>query len=94
MIYLVRQAKAPAYASDAKRFFAMRDSAGGQIAQMLTLSASGELPGADESKIVDELNSAQGAAMELGGYYFPSEEKVQQAMRSSETFNQALARLS
>jgi isocitrate dehydrogenase len=31
--------------------------------------------------------------MELGGYYFPDEEKVQAAMRPSETFNQALASL-
>lgn len=30
---------------DTERFFMMGDSAGGQIAQMLTLSASGELPG-------------------------------------------------
>ena len=48
----------------------------------------------EESKIVDELNSVQGKAMELGGYYFPDEEKVQQAMRPSETFSQALASLS
>ena len=47
----------------------------------------------EESKIVDELNSVQGKAMELGGYYFPDEEKVQQAMRPSETFSQALASL-
>jgi isocitrate dehydrogenase len=48
---------------------------------------------AEESKIVDELNAVQGKAMELGGYYFPDEEKVQAAMRPSETFNQALASL-
>ena len=48
----------------------------------------------EESKIVDELNSVQGKAMELGGYYFPDEEKVQQAMRPSKTFSQALASLS
>ena len=48
----------------------------------------------EESKIVDELNSVQGKTMELGGYYFPDEEKVQQAMRPSKTFSQALASLS
>ena len=48
----------------------------------------------EESKIVDELNSVQGKAMELGGDYFPDQEKVQQAMRPSETLSQALASLS
>ena len=46
---------------------------------------------AKESNIVDELNSAQGKAMDLGGYYFPNEEKVAAAMRPSSTFNEALS---
>jgi len=46
-----------------------------------------------ESKIVDELNSVQGPAMDVGGYYFPDESQVQNAMRPSSTFNAALARL-
>ena len=49
---------------------------------------------AKESQIVEELNSAQGKAMDLDGYYFPSEEKVAAAMRPSATFNEALANLS
>ncbi|WPJ97932.1 NADP-dependent isocitrate dehydrogenase [Coraliomargarita algicola] len=48
---------------------------------------------ADEAKIVDELNSAQGVAMDIGGYYRPVLEKVQAAMRPSATFNALLAAL-
>lgn len=48
---------------------------------------------ANESKIVDELNAAQGVAMDIAGYYRPSDELAGKAMRPSETFNQALAAL-
>jgi len=48
---------------------------------------------ANEAKIVDELNSAQGVAMDIGGYYRPELEKAQAAMRPSATFNAALAAL-
>nr|MBF0222495.1 NADP-dependent isocitrate dehydrogenase [Desulfobulbaceae bacterium] len=41
----------------------------------------------NEAKIVDELNVAQGAPVDLGGYYFPDEKKAEQAMRPSATFN-------
>ena len=44
----------------------------------------------DEAKIVDELNSAQGQAMDIGGYYHPDKEKASQAMRPSSTFNTVL----
>ena len=43
-----------------------------------------------ESKIVDELNTVQGKAMDVSGYYFPDESAVQKAMRPSSTFNAAL----
>ncbi len=46
-----------------------------------------------ETLIVDELNSTQGKAIDLGGYYHPNLELVSQAMRPSETFNQALSQL-
>jgi len=46
-----------------------------------------------ESVIVDELNAAQGRAMDLGGYYQPDVDKVASAMRPSATFNAALAAL-
>ncbi|MGC6423574.1 MAG: NADP-dependent isocitrate dehydrogenase [Lentimonas sp.] len=48
---------------------------------------------AGEAKIVDELNSAQGVAMDIGGYYRPDEALAAKAMRPSETFNAALAAL-
>jgi len=41
----------------------------------------------NEQKIVDELNAAQGSAVDIDGYYFPSEEKASSAMRPSATFN-------
>lgn len=45
----------------------------------------------NESQIVDELNSAQGSAVDVGGYYQPSDELCAKAMRPSKTFNDALA---
>ncbi|MCB0978462.1 MAG: NADP-dependent isocitrate dehydrogenase, partial [Acidimicrobiales bacterium] len=48
---------------------------------------------ANEAKIVDELNSVQGAPVDLGGYYQPDPAKASAAMRPSETFNEILATL-
>ncbi len=48
---------------------------------------------ANESKIVDELNTVQGMPMDIGGYYRPELKKVQDAMRPSTTLNAALAAL-
>ena len=45
----------------------------------------------NEAKIVAELNDAQGPATDLGGYYFPSEEKAANAMRPSATLNSIIA---
>lgn len=41
----------------------------------------------NEAVIVDELNAAQGDAVDIGGYYYPSAEKADLAMRPSATFN-------
>ncbi len=41
----------------------------------------------NESKIIDELNSAQGKSVDFGGYYRPDKELVSQVMRSSTTLN-------
>jgi len=46
--------------------------------------------GENEAKIVDELNAAQGQAVELGGYYRPDRAMIDRAMRPSTTFNAAL----
>ena len=40
-----------------------------------------------EPTIVAELNSAQGRAVDLGGYFLPDPEKAEAAMRPSPTFN-------
>ncbi|MGB3774644.1 MAG: NADP-dependent isocitrate dehydrogenase [Leeuwenhoekiella sp.] len=41
----------------------------------------------NKEKILGELLNAQGQEVDLGGYYFPDEEKVSAAMRPSPTFN-------
>jgi isocitrate dehydrogenase len=41
----------------------------------------------NESKIVGELNDAQGVEVDLGGYYHPDETKANAAMRPSPTLN-------
>jgi isocitrate dehydrogenase len=43
--------------------------------------------GDNETKIIDELNSAQGQPVDIGGYYRPDHEKTTRAMRPSATFN-------
>ena len=40
-----------------------------------------------------ELNGVQGAAVDLGGYYFVDREKADAVMRPSETFNAAIETL-
>ena len=40
-----------------------------------------------ENIIIEELNSAQGKKLDLGGYYDPDEKKVTEAMRPSATLN-------
>ncbi|OYU11607.1 MAG: isocitrate dehydrogenase (NADP(+)) [Comamonadaceae bacterium PBBC1] len=44
-----------------------------------------------ETTIVGELNAVQGHPVDIGGYYFPSQEKLQAIMCPSPTFNAALA---
>ena len=44
----------------------------------------------NESKIVAELNDAQGKPVDIGGYYFTDLAKIEAAMRPSATFNAAL----
>ncbi|MDA7873706.1 NADP-dependent isocitrate dehydrogenase [bacterium] len=43
-----------------------------------------------EVTIVEELNAAQGTAVDIGGYYQPDAAKTALAMRPSDTFNHAL----
>ncbi|MCK5072339.1 MAG: NADP-dependent isocitrate dehydrogenase [Bacteriovoracaceae bacterium] len=47
----------------------------------------------NESSIINELNEAQGKAVNLGGYYYPDSEKTVKAMRPSNTFNEILSSL-
>lgn len=44
----------------------------------------------NEKNIVDELNAAQGSAVDIDGYYLPDEIKVVAAMRPSATLNAAI----
>ena len=43
--------------------------------------------GANEEKIIEELNDAQGQPVDIGGYYHPNHEMSAQAMRPSATLN-------
>ena len=43
-----------------------------------------------EATIIEELIAVQGQAMDIGGYFYPDEEKVSAAMRPSPTFNAIL----
>ena len=45
---------------------------------------------ANEQKIVEELNGAQGPPQEIGGYYLPDPALAEQAMRPSATLNQII----
>lgn len=49
--------------------------------------------GDNEAAIIDELNSVQGVAMDVGGYYKPNAEKAAAAMRPSKTFNEILSKV-
>ena len=44
----------------------------------------------NESKIVDELNNAQGKPVNFGGYYHPNKEQVSKVMRASDTLNSVI----
>jgi isocitrate dehydrogenase len=50
--------------------------------------------GANEDKVVAELNAVQGKPVDIGGYYHPDLDKVSRAMRPSTTLNAALGLLS
>ncbi|SJN27941.1 Isocitrate dehydrogenase [NADP]; Monomeric isocitrate dehydrogenase [NADP] [Microbacterium esteraromaticum] len=45
---------------------------------------------AKESQIVEELKAVQGSPVDIGGYYRPDVEKVEKAMRPSETLNSVI----
>ncbi|MDN5565776.1 MAG: NADP-dependent isocitrate dehydrogenase [Psychrobacter sp.] len=47
----------------------------------------------NEQAIVEEMNSAQGKAVDIKGYYLADEALAEQAMRPSKLFNEALASL-
>ena len=46
-----------------------------------------------EEQIVSELSEAQGSPVDIGGYYRPDPERMEAAMRPSQTLNQALEEL-
>ena len=48
---------------------------------------------ANEERIVDELNAAQGAPVDIAGYYAPDDELTAREMRPSASFNEILASL-
>ncbi|MDX1489956.1 MAG: NADP-dependent isocitrate dehydrogenase [Pseudohongiellaceae bacterium] len=58
-----------------------------------TFKPVAEFLAANETKIVEELNNAQGKPVDIGGYYQPDFEKASKAMRPSATLNEALGLL-
>ncbi len=44
----------------------------------------------NEDKIIDELSAAQGAAVDIGGYYLPADDLAESAMRPSATLNEII----
>ena len=60
------------------------------IALKNTFASVAEQLTAKENLIVQELNSAQGKPVDIGGYYYPNEELAARAMRPSKTFNQII----
>ena len=48
----------------------------------------------NETKIMEELNAAQGQPMDIGGYFLPDDEKASNAMRPSSSFNRIIQNLS
>ncbi|OBH18760.1 MULTISPECIES: NADP-dependent isocitrate dehydrogenase [unclassified Mycobacterium] len=54
-------------------------------------AALAESLGQNEDTIVAELAEAQGEPVDIGGYYYPDNEKTTAVMRPSKTFNEALA---
>jgi isocitrate dehydrogenase len=52
-------------------------------------SLADELAAAEE-QIVEELNSAQGSGVDIGGYYWPDKQRMAEAMRPSATLNRAI----
>ena len=48
---------------------------------------------AAESKITAELFAAQGKPVDIGGYYFPDDDKCDAAMRPSATLNAIIDRM-
>lgn len=47
----------------------------------------------NETKIIKELNNAQGSTVDIGGYYIPDEKLVNKSMRPSKTFNNILTKI-
>ena len=46
---------------------------------------------ANEKAIVNELNNAQGKAMDVGGYYAPIDDLAERAMRPSPILNRIIS---
>ena len=45
----------------------------------------------NENKILEELDSAQGDPVDIGGYFMPDDRKASEAMRPSQTLNKIIS---
>jgi hypothetical protein len=57
------------------------------------LARTAAAPAENERKIAAELLTAQGKAVDIGGYYFPDDAKCSAAMRPSATLNETIERM-
>jgi isocitrate dehydrogenase len=48
----------------------------------------------NETTILEEIAKAEGKPTDIGGYYFPNDDKAEKAMRPSETFNAIINKIS
>ena len=58
-----------------------------------TFKSIAKLLSDNESKILKELNDAQGSPVNIGGYYIPNETLVSESMRPSKTFNDIIKKI-
>ena len=89
-MYWAQALKNKSYRSDSAAN-ASRTAAEDELATIFSPLAD-ELAG-NEAKIVEQLNSVQGTAQDIDGYYIPNMDKAAAAMRPSESLNSALTNM-
>ena len=83
----------PHYSTDLEiQFYKTLFISDGELAKEKFTQIAQELE-VNEAKIAEELLTAQGEPMDIGGYYLPDTGKTEKAMRPSQTFNSKIDKL-